>query len=422
MEEKIVRNRTKADLASTRQRQATGRIGRVTSGKGNRASVTQDRSLSVSRQRGTSPSAGRVTRRHSDPVASGASDPAGLPLLRTSERGTFKRCRFLWWHEFELKLKPLTDVPPLRFGNLIHQSLASYYIPGKKKRGVRPWVTFEELYERECKAQESFGFRVGEDEVWTAAGDLGPAMLKHYVEHYTSGVPEMPDEDFDIVATEIVFRRVIYRPESYDPNYPPEAQASAVPWFIYVGIMDGLWRHRRTKRLHIVDHKTAKAIQPRYLSLDPQSTAYWTWGLDWVYEQGILKPDEKPAGMIFNILRKAKPDERPKTPEGLAANKDGSVSKRQPAPYFARIPIYRDFNERELARATAEREFMDIERVREEGELPYKNAGQFTCPGCWLFDVCELHEIGQDYEELRQVSTKSWDPYAQHEIEAAERK
>lgn len=422
----IVRNRTKADLA----RRVQGQAGRISQGR---------RAAAVPR----------------------LTDATGLPMLRTSERSTFKKCRFLWWHEFEEKLKPLTDVPPLRFGNLIHQSLAPYYVPGTK-RGPRPWITFERLYEEECKKQETFGFKVDEDEVWTAAGDLGQAMLKHYVEWYTSGVPDLPDEMFEVILTEIPFQRVIYKPWTYDPNYPPEAQASAEPWFIYVGIIDGIWRHRKTKRLHIVDHKTAKAIMVKYLSLDPQSTAYWTWGLDWVYEKGYLKPNEKPAGMLFNIIRKAVKDERPESPEGLRTNKPkkehyvaaltgrrgfspkmkledmaamatrhkikviGAVSEKQPAPYFARVPIYRNFNERELARESVLREFEDMERTREEiknnGGLPYKNNGQFTCPGCWLFDVCELHEIGQDYLELKTITTKSWDPYAEHEIAAAERK
>lgn len=383
----------------------------------------------------------------------------GLPMLRTSERGTFKKCRFLWWHEFEERIKPVTAMPALRFGNLIHASLKAYYKPGTQKRGARPWITFEQLYEAECRQQETFGFKVDEDEKWVAAGELGPAMLKHYVEFYTSGVPDMPDEDFEILFTEIPFKQVVYKPWTYDSNYPPEAQKTSEPWFIYVGIIDGIWRHRKSKRIHIVDHKTAKAIQTQYLSLDPQSTAYWTWGMDWAYAKGILKPDEIPAGMLFNIIRKAVPDERPRTPEGWATNKPekkhyiaalqdargfdpkmklvemqeladklrievkGEVSKVQPAPFFARVPIYRDFNERELARGQVLAEFEDMQRVREGGEdLAYKNQGQFTCPGCWFFDICELHEIGADHEEMKRLTTKPWDPYAEHEIEAAERK
>jgi len=373
-------------------------------------------------------------------------------MLRTSERGTFKRCRHLWWTEFEERRKPNVATPPLRFGGLIHASLAPYYKPGRK-RGVLPWITFEQLYEEECKLQESFGFRVEDDDNWVRAGDLGPAMLKHYVEHYTSGVPKLPDEEFEIIATEVPFRTLVYRPDTVGHHYK-----QPIPWFWYVGIIDGFWRHLPTKRIHIVDHKTARAIQIMYLSLDDQATGYWTWGLDWAYDNGIIKPTEKPAGMLFNIMRKAFKDERPTSPEGMATNKPlrkhyveqltgkprfnpkwklvdmeayaehrsivvtGEVSQKQPAPYFARVPIYRDFNERENARDRVLHEFADMERIREERDGYYKNPGQFTCPGCWLFDACELHEIGADHVEFMNQTTKSWDPYDAHEIEAAERK
>lgn len=318
--------------------------------------------------------------------------------------------------EFEETLKPKTDVPPLRFGNLIHQALALYYPPGRK-RGPRPWVTYEKLYEEECKEQEKFGFRVGEDEVWTEAGDLGQDMLKAYVEHYTSGVPDYPDEEFEVLVTEYPFQTLVHHP------------VTGEPWFWYVGILDGVWMHLPKKRPHIWDHKTTRAIMLKYLAMDDQSTAYWTWGLDALYTRGILDPRVKPGGMMFNFLRKQFQDDRPKDAKGRSLNKDGKVSQKQPAPFFARVPVYRDWNERDSARQRALFEFRDIMAVRDgerEPGLPpgeaYKNPGQFTCPGCGLFDMCELHEIGQDWEEYRGLAMKTWKPYDIHEIEADERK
>jgi hypothetical protein len=325
-------------------------------------------------------------------------------------------------------MKPKVDKPPLRFGTLVHRSLARYYVPGVK-RGVRPWLTFQRLYREEMKTQEGYGFRVGDDDDWVAAEELGPEMLKHYVEHYGA------DDEWEVIATEMPFRQLVYHPDSYDPNHPPAAQATAEPWFWYVGVIDGVWRSRRTKKIHIVDHKTARAIIPMYLSLDPQATAYWTWGLDWIYERGILKPNEKPAGMLFNIMRKALPDAREFSVDEKGIkhylNKDGSISKKQPPKYFERIPIYRDFNEREEAREQILYEFMDMETVRQAGERDetsppppeaYKNQGQFTCAGCWLFDFCELHEIGASWREMRDYIIKPWDPYAEHETYVAETK
>src|SRR5262245_21995039 len=93
------------------------------------------------------------------PAAAGVYSPGDLPMLRTSERGTFKRCRWKWWWEFNNLLKPRTDTPPLRFGSLIHAALAAYYVKGVR-RGTHPSVTFKVLYEEELRAQAEFGFKV----------------------------------------------------------------------------------------------------------------------------------------------------------------------------------------------------------------------------------------------------------------------
>jgi hypothetical protein len=351
---------------------------------------------------------------------------AGLPMLRTSERSTFKRCHWKWWWEFEEVLKPKTDVPPLRFGSLIHKALADFYIPGVK-RGPHPAARFRYHYDQELRLQESFGFKVPDvedDEVWREAGELGEAMLDNYVDRYGA------DDEWEVLVTEQAFQQVVPKPWSIDPNHPASAQ-TLEPWFIYVGILDGIWRNRRTKKISIVDHKTAKAINVMYLSLDSQATAYWTWGLDWIYEQGLLRPREKPAGMMYNHLRKAMPDPREYeivNGKKVYLNLDGSYSKKQPAPYFVRTPIYRDWHEREAAREQVYAEFADIEMIQtgreddKDGNLhappagAYKNQGQFTCPGCWLFDVCELHEIGGDWKEMMAHTTREWEPYDAHHV------
>jgi hypothetical protein len=353
---------------------------------------------------------------------------AGLPKVRTSERSTFKRCRFKWWFEFHETLKPKTDIPPLRFGSLVHKALADYYKPGIK-RGRNPAARFRYHYDQELKAQEAFGFKVADvedDDVWVEAGTLGEAMLTNYVDMYGK------DDEWEVLVTEQPFEQLIYKPWTYDPNHPPAAQEGAEPWFIYVGILDGIWRNRKTKKLSIVDHKTAAAINVMYLALDNQATAYWTFGLDWIYDKGLLSPRERPAGMLYNHLRKAMPDERPFEWVGkkrVYLNKDGSYSKKQPAPYFSRTPIYRDWNERERAKLVVMSEFMDMVKVRESEHIfgdehppegAYKNPGPFTCPGCSLFDVCELHEMGADYREMIGHTMKTWNPYLEHEVYAAE--
>jgi len=315
-------------------------------------------------------------------------------LLRTSERGTFKRCRFKWYLEFVEHRKPIRDVPPLRFGTLIHSALASYYKPGVK-RGPHPAKTFERLYLADVKEAETFGFRVGDDQEWVDAGDLGVAMLENYVETYGS------DSDWEVVVTEQPFRLPIKHERPFE----------------YVGVLDGVWRHRPTKKLYIVDHKTAKSINTRYLLLDEQASAYWTFGVEWLYRKGMLKKNQKLAGIVFNFLRKVEPDVRPTNGLGQKLNKDGTVSKIQPAPYFERKLVLRDDTERQRTYDQVQLEHNAIEAVREGGlDVVYKTAGAFTCGGCWAFDTCELHEIGQDWRDFMEETTKTWDPYAEHEI------
>jgi hypothetical protein len=325
-----------------------------------------------------------------------ARDVARLPAVRTSERYAFKRCRYKWHLEFEEHLKPKTDAPPLRFGTLIHRSLASYYRPGIR-RGRHPARTFEKLYEEDLVTGTPHGVK-DEDDKWVDAGELGVAMLENYVKHYGR------DDQYEVLVTEHPFKILVKHPITNQP------------WFWYVGVIDGIWRDRQTERIFIVDHKTAKAINVQYLTLDIQATAYWTWGLDYLYAEKYLPRDVKPQAMLYNHLRKAAPDPRPRDAKGFALNQDGSISKRQPAQYFVRTPIYRDWNDRENAREQIMAEYTEMEMVR-KGELEvYRNQSQFTCPGCWAYDICEIAEMGGDSEEFKIMTTKSWDPYAEHEI------
>lgn len=323
-------------------------------------------------------------------------------MLRTSERGTFKRCRYKWWQEFHEQIKPKRDVPPLRFGTMIHAALAAYYRPGIK-RGQHPRPVFERLYARELKEAAKISRlsvqEIEADEVWEKHGELGVAMLDHYVDYYGK------DDEWKVIVTEQPFKIIV-----------PHPRDGVTPWFWYVGMIDGLWENLRTGRFVIPDHKTAVAIQTKYLSLDPQSTAYLTFGFPALVNARVIESGQKLDGLLFNFLRKQFPDERPKDAEGRSLNKDGSVSQKQPAPFFARVPIYRDEAERVFLRQQVLEEYADIEAVRRGAQGHYPNQGQFTCPGCWSFDICELREMGKDVTEFKEQTTKTWDPYASHEI------
>lgn len=348
-------------------------------------------------------------------------------MMRNSERGTFLMCRFKWWLEFDERLKPITAMPALRFGTLVHAALADWYVPGVK-RGTHPATAFEKHYADELKVAEKMGFR-DEDGVWHEAGELGVAILTHYVDHYGK------DDVWEVLVTEQPFQRLVRKTVCAvcnqtimhdDDGWHCSAQCphdgeEPAGWFLYAGVMDGIWRKRTDKGLWVPDHKTTAGIGPttvKHLILDNQASGYWSFGVDWMYERGILKPKQHLSGMLYNFIRKAPPDERPQNEQGQYLNKDGAVSKVQPSPFFMRQPIYRDEFDREAARQRAAADFLEMEMTR-AGELEVKKTpSSQNCVGCWAIDICELHEMGAGWEEMKDGTTKAWDPYSEHEIYA----
>lgn len=347
-------------------------------------------------------------------------------MLRNSERSTAKRCEFLWELTYVRRLKPDSTMPALRFGTLVHKALADYYIPGVK-RGEHPARAYERHYEADLKENETlFGMRVGDDEKWADAAELGVAMLENYVDEYGK------DEQWEVLVTEQPFRYLVTRRTQTPPKSKAEADAwrkngiPREPWFYATGVLDGIWRNRSTKEIWIPDHKTIDGLSKdgrglRYLALDDQAGMYWSYGVDWLYQEGFLKPNQKLNGMLYNFLRKSFPDQRPSRIEKgqrLYLNKDGSVSKAQPSPYFLRKPVLRDHYDREEAKRRIAIDFQRQEALR-SGQLEVsKNPGRWTCPMCPMFDTCELHETGGDYEAFIKQTTTQWDPYAEHEIYA----
>jgi len=353
-----------------------------------------------------------------------------LPMLRNSERSSFRNCRWAWSLSYGRHLQPKTASPPLRYGTLIHKALAAHYIPGKK-RGESPVIAFQRFYEEELKVQESFGFR-DEDGKWESAGELGVAMMENYIDHFGD------DDEWEVLVTEEPFEVVVNHPNCGICDQPiltdkdgSECSSNCPgpkyePWFLYVGVIDGAWRNLRTKKIWIPDHKTTKGIGPttvKHLVLDDQAGGYWTWGVDWLREKGYLKPDQKLAGMLYNFLRKTMPDEREyifKKGVRQYLNKDGTVSQKQPSPYFLRQPIFRDELDKAAARTRSLLDYGEIELVKKGVLTVNKNPGWMTCPNCWAIDICELHEAGHDWEDMIKGTTQEWDPYAEHEVYAGE--
>lgn len=317
-------------------------------------------------------------------------------LLRTSERISFKTCRQQWWWSYVERLAPQYVAPALRFGDLIHRALKVYYKPGRK-RGQHPARALEKIYEEVVGA----GFYLrDEDGNWEEALGLGVDMLEHYVDHWAG------DPDWEVMWSEA--------PGSVDV-YGKNGKYLVT----YVFQLDICIRDRSKGQLGLVETKTATTISDAHLGLDEQAGSYWAFAPQWLRELGVLKPGNDIDFILYNFLRKAKRDNRPRDQAGRYLNKDGSISKKQPPAYFKRVRTYRTERDRENLIQRVRMEAWEMAKVK-AGELPvYKNP-RLTypdqhCNSCGFRDMCELHETSGDWKEYRDAMMDTWDPYEAHD-------
>lgn len=384
------------------------------------ATSTRSRKRSTPKQSKKSPAKKRPKQRPKKAVR------PNVPLVRTSERTSFKRCAWLWDRTYNEHRKPIEEKPALKFGTLVHTALEARY-PQGLRRGPKPAETFEKIFLADPKHTEyKWGFKTYEDGEagdWEDALHIGVSMLEMFIEEYGR------DEEWEVIQSEMTFKTPVYGVEMDHGLFIPcdHTEDRAQLLFYYVGTIDNVLRNRMDQSVFINDWKTTgndpvKEAQGKAV-LDEQATAYWTWGADALIREKILKPRDiqNLNGMLYTMLRKAKRDERPKDDKtGAYLNQDGSVSKRQPPPYFHRELVYRSQTERERARERAISEYSEMLK-RKAGTLPIfktpETGSMGHCSWCPVRDICEVHEQGGDWKELRNLTTEEWDPYSAHEIQ-----
>lgn len=373
-----------------------------------------------------------------------------LPLLRQSERSSFKRCATRWWWGYrEGLILRGTDHGARGFGTGIHLCMAEYYVPGMKRGRplLETWAEFTK------DAQENIGIDDGNGQtMWVDARELGIDMLTQYMDAYGT------DEDWEVIAPEKTFRVLIP-----DPKRPSSAICENVGTFDLV-IRD----HGDGGKLKMVDHKTAKDLNTKHLTLDDQAGSYIAMATHAMREQGLIGQKEAIRGMVYNFLRKAKADTRPVNERGMACNKPtkehyaqaiadtnpvgaerqsekaalmkksapalialaekyevevfGEESKRQPKPTLLRHYVSRTAAERntQIKRIGAEVTVMNMFR---DGTLPLiKNPTRDCSWDCDFFSLCELDEAHGDTENMKDLMYDRRDPYADHRLGAANSK
>lgn len=321
-----------------------------------------------------------------------------IPILTTSERRSFKKCPAQWWWGYRQGLQPADGSTgmALWFGIGIHECLAVYYQMGKKRDKSGAIDTWRKYCDSDDLSMAIRG-EAGGEEKWLDARALGEAMLLGYFEQWG------PDRNWDVIAIETPFEL-----EIPDPRDPQKTIG------IFTSTYDGVYRDTDDMRIKMMEHKTAKAIITSHLGMDDQGGSYWMSANFILRDRGVLGAKESIDAITYNFLRKAMPDDRPMNELGQYLNKDGTVSKQQPAPLFRRVAVERTIREQKKQIDRMANELLIMERFRNKDLRPFKNPSNDTCPSCPFREMCELEERGDEWIEYRDAMYVTKDPYLRY--------
>jgi hypothetical protein len=296
-----------------------------------------------------------------------------------------------WWQEYRMGYKPKgAQADALWLGIGVHEALAVYYQKGRR-RGRHPAITFRDWAGEETAYARTYLDDTFDAPVWEDATELGIAMLEGYIDHWGK------DPQWEIIAPEYPFKVRIHR--------------NGEPIAIFSSRWDGVLRDLNDNQIYLLESKTAAQIVTAYLEIDDQGGSYWAVASQVLRAKGVLRPNENIAGIIYNFMRKAMPDDRPKNEDGLYLNQNGSISKKQPPPRYIREVIERTPLEQQTQLERIADEVAVMNAVR-DGTIPVTKTPTKDCPRCPFFTPCVLHERGREsYQTILRNNYIQADPY-----------
>lgn len=380
-----------------------------------------------------------------------------LPLLRNSERHSFKTCPFQWQLGWQRGLKPAMARTDARwFGTMIHLALAEYYTPPGGRsgfaRGADPLETWEKLT-ADAYAYVSSGayFDDSKEAEFYDAAKLGQAMLSGYMKKWKD------DDRWEVLMPESRFKTMI--PFTRDQIARRKDFLDGKIAFKYITELAGTFDMPirdysfPEPTIMVVDHKTTnKKENVKYLVKDDQAGTYISVSTAVLRANGLIGEKEYVKGAIFNYLRKAFPkDDETRDEQGRVRNKPkkehyveafaaidyhvpprtslaemekiaaalpgfkvyGDISKNQGVDLFWRIPVMRSKASRlrQIRRIAEDAELIGLAK---QGEIPIlKNPGDH-CNWCDFNDLCDLDENGDDTEGFIEALYTQVDMYADH--------
>ena len=226
-----------------------------------------------------------------------------FPIIRTSDRSVFRRCRRKWDLGSRLRqnLEPVPRTqgtnPNLWFGTAIHYALEDYH-------GFKVYPTLQKAFENFPNVWQSASTQELPNNI-DELMEMGVAMLDYYIKWNK-------------------FKRVDYETHVIDGVPQVEIQFS-IPYmtksnkiFMYQGRIDRIVKDRFGK-LWLLDYKTAKRFpNESQLQIDSQALAYI-----WAAHQLFRLPFE---GIIFVHLLKELPQYPKTTKNGLSIAKNQKTS------------------------------------------------------------------------------------------------
>lgn len=325
-----------------------------------------------------------------------------LPVVRSSERITYKRCEKKWYWAYRRGLVPKTvSFGALDLGTWMHTALAEWYGKGFKRNGT--------LLEQFQLATEQAMAKAQQDNVPDYMLEraeelimLGEVMAGAYDKHYGR------DPKVYVLKAEIPLEFTM-------SNH--EGKILAIhrlkPDLVFLDENKDVW---------LMEHKTGQSIQLGYLKIDDQARPYGAMTESALRKLGVISPRHKFRGIKYNFLRKAVPDERPTNKAGQYLNKNGSISKRQPPPYFVRHPVTltnkaKAKTLRRIRDETLEITLRTLElRTGEVSPDALKKTPHKSCDKtCQFFSMCETEEEGVDIRDMERAMYRRQNPYIYEE-------
>lgn len=329
-----------------------------------------------------------------------------LPL-RSSSRIDFKRCPKKWYWRWVLGLIPIAkSFSALDLGTWVHEAMARWYVIGRKRKG-NLLKHFDAV--SNVSIEHAVDQGAPEHEVIKAAElqYLGQALMQSYMEHYGK------DSNVEILEREVPLEFPITDDGQVIASHKMKP--------------DAVYRDLRTREVWLLENKTAASIQTTHLVIDDQARPYAAMAQPALRKAGVIRPDETVRGIMYNFIRKAFPDTRKTNEQGHYLNRNGTVSKKQPPPYFLRHPVHVTDKAKAVTLRRLQGEALVMAGIRQaiiEGRIdpkwipktPHKSCPKF----CEFFKICRLEEEGADITDMRRNMFVQRDPYLYEEDTADE--